>query len=120
MAGAPLSAFSNRRTTGAPLERVSENMPRRTLPHTAAVDPLPALVDDRFRVLKQCPVCDDGDDEEVFDRRLDQAQRRIRRLDERIVRTVARPRYRASSPSSASLLRSMKQVRMARVAEAVY
>src|SRR5215471_8422450 len=89
MAGAPLSAFSNRRTTGSPLERVSENMPRRTLPHTAAVDPLPALVDDRFRLLKQCPVCDDWNDEEVFDRRLDQAQRRIRRLDERIIRTVA-------------------------------
>ena len=71
------------------MERVSENMSRRTLPHTTAVDPLPALVEDRFRLLRQCPVCDDGDDEELFDRRLDQAQRRIRRLDERIIRTVA-------------------------------
>ena len=69
--------------------KVSENMPRITLPHRAVVDPLPALVDDRFRLLKQCPVCDDWNDEEVFDRRLDQAQRRIRRLDERIIRTVA-------------------------------
>src|SRR6516162_6277700 len=31
----------------------------------------------------------DRDDEEIFDRRLDETQRRIRRLDERIVRTVA-------------------------------
>jgi hypothetical protein len=63
--------------------------PRRTLPRTAAVDPLPALVEDRFYLLKQCPICDDGNDEEVFDRRLDAVQRRIRRLDERIIRSVA-------------------------------
>ena len=31
----------------------------------------------------------DRNDEEVFDRRLDAVQRRIRRLDERIIRTVA-------------------------------
>ena len=64
-------------------------MPRRTFPRTAALDPLPVLVEDRFRLLKQCPACDDREDEEVFDRRLDAAQRRVRRLDDRIVRTIA-------------------------------
>jgi hypothetical protein len=64
-------------------------MARRTLLRTAALDPLPALVADRFRLLKQIPACGDGSDEELFDRRLDEAQRRIRRLDDRIIRTVA-------------------------------
>ena len=71
------------------MEKVSENMAKRTLPRTAAVDPLLGLVEDRFRLLKQCPACDDRNDDEVFDRSLDEVQRRIRRLDERIVRTVA-------------------------------
>jgi hypothetical protein len=70
------------------LEKVSENMPKRTLPRTAAVDPLLGLVEDRFRLLKQCSACDDRNDEGVFDRRLDEVQRRIRRLDERIVRVA--------------------------------
>jgi hypothetical protein len=64
-------------------------MAQRTSPPTATLDPLPALVADRFRLLKQFPACDDGSDEELFDRRLDEAQRRIRRLDDRIIRTVA-------------------------------
>ena len=59
------------------------------LARTAAGDPLLGLVEDRFRLLKRCPACDDQDDEEMFDRRLDELQRGIRRLDERIVRTVA-------------------------------
>ena len=71
------------------MERVSENMLKRTFPPTAAADPLLGLVEDRFRLLKHCPACDDLNDEEVFDRRLDEVRRRIRRLDERIVRTVA-------------------------------
>jgi hypothetical protein len=71
------------------LEKVSENMPRKTFPRTAAVDPLLGLVEDRFRLLKHCPACDNRTDEELFDRRLDELQRRVRRLDERIVRTVA-------------------------------
>ena len=71
------------------MEKVSENMPRKTFPRTAAVDPLLGLVEDRFRLLKHCPACDNRTDEEVFDRRLDELQRRVRRLDERIVRTVA-------------------------------
>ena len=72
-----------------PLEKVSENMPKSTIHRAAAVDPLLKLVEDRFRLLRHCPACDDQKDEEVFDRRLDEVHRRIRRLDERIVRTVA-------------------------------
>src|SRR6516164_9220210 len=85
--GRPLSAFT---TAGqqAPLGK-GLNMPERTLARTAAGDPLLGLVEDRFRLLKRCPACDDQDDEEMFDRRLDELQRRIRRLDERIVRTIA-------------------------------
>src|SRR6516165_6030482 len=64
-------------------------MPQRMLARTAAGDPLLGLVEDRFRLLERCPACDGQDDEEMFDRRLDELQRRIRRLDERIVRTVA-------------------------------
>jgi len=71
------------------LEKVSENMPKSPLPQTATGDPLLRLVEDRFRLLRHCPACDDQDDEEVFDRRLDEINRRIRRLDERIIRTVA-------------------------------
>jgi hypothetical protein len=71
------------------LEKVSENMPHRTLARTAARDPVLKLVEDRFCLLKCCPAYDGQDDEEMFDRRLDELQRRIRRLDERIVRTVA-------------------------------
>ena len=71
------------------MEKVSESMPNKTLPRSAAADPLLELVDHRFRLLKECPACDDLNDEEVFDRRLDEAQRRVRRLDDRIVRTVA-------------------------------
>ena len=71
------------------LEKVSENMSESTLPRTAAGDPLLGLVEDRFRLLRHCPACDDQNDEEVFDRRLDEIKRGIRRLDERIIRTVA-------------------------------
>ena len=64
-------------------------MPQRTLARTAAGDPLLGLGEDRFRLLRCCPACDGRDDEEMFDRHLDDLQRRIRRLDERIVRTIA-------------------------------
>ena len=82
------------------LEKVSENMSHRTLARMAAHDPLLGLVEDRFRLLKCCPACDSQDDEEVFDRRLDELQRRIRRLDARIVRTIA-----ASTPGLLAQLR---------------
>jgi len=71
------------------MEKGLRDMWKRTLSRTASLDPLPVLVKDRFHLLKQCPACNDPSDEEVFDRRLDQIRRRIRRLDERIIRTVA-------------------------------
>jgi hypothetical protein len=80
---------SNRRTTGTLLEKVSEIMLKRNLSRTTTGDLLLGLVDDRFRLLRHCPACDDQNDEEVFNRRLDEIKRRIRRLVERIVRTVA-------------------------------
>jgi hypothetical protein len=64
-------------------------MPKRTLPRARAVDPVLGLVANRFRLLRKCPAVGDQNDEEAFDRRLDEAQRRVRRLDERIIRTVA-------------------------------
>ena len=64
-------------------------MSESTLPRTAAGDPLLGLVEDRFRLLRHCPASEDRNDEEVFDRRLDEIRRRVRRLDERIIRTVA-------------------------------
>jgi hypothetical protein len=64
-------------------------MPKSNLPRTATGDPLLGLVENRFRLLRHCPACDDQNDEELFDRRLDEIKRRVRRLDERIVRTVA-------------------------------
>ena len=64
-------------------------MPKSTLPRTGTGDPLLGLVEDRFRLLRRCPACDDQNEEEVFGRRLDEIKRRIRRLDERIIRTVA-------------------------------
>ena len=64
-------------------------MQESTLPRTASGDPLLGLVEDRFRLLRHCPDDDGQNDEEVFDRRLDELRRRIRRLDERIIRTVA-------------------------------
>src|SRR5262249_7505746 len=66
-------------------------MPHRTLARTAADESPFGLVEDRFRLLKCCPACDSQDDEGVFDRHLDELQRRLRRLDERIVRTIATP-----------------------------
>src|SRR5215471_14831959 len=64
-------------------------MPKGSLPRTTTGDPLLRLVEDRFRLLRHCPAYDDQNDEEMFDRRLDEINRRIRRLDERIIRTVA-------------------------------
>ena len=94
------------------MEKVSENMLKRTL---LRGDPLLGLVEDRFRLLRQCPRSDD-DDEEVFDRRLDELRRRIRRLDERIMRTVATSTHGLSSASS---LRSTRKVRTVRVGAAL-
>src|SRR5215469_15355585 len=84
-----LSAFPTAGQRASYWKKVSESMPRRTVPRAAAADPLLGLVEDRFRLLKRCPPVGDQHDEEAFDRRLDEALRQVRRLDERIIRTVA-------------------------------
>src|SRR5271157_3015921 len=63
-------------------------MSRNTSRPTAAVDSLPGVVKDGFR-LRECAVIDDQRGEQAFERRLDGTQRRARMLDEQVVRTVA-------------------------------
>jgi hypothetical protein len=58
-------------------------------PKAPTADPLPHLVQSRFRLLRECADCDDQNDDHMIERRLDEVQRRARKLDERIVRTVA-------------------------------
>jgi hypothetical protein len=58
-----------------------------TLSRGAAVDPLPKLVESRFRLLTESGAGDDQNDGEAIGRRV--ALFRARRLDERIVTTVA-------------------------------
>ncbi len=94
-------------------------MPKITLPRTGTGDPLLGLVEDRFRLLRHYPACDDQNEEEVFDRRLDEIKRRIRRLDEASFEPW-RPRRRAFSLSSACLLSSMKKAPAVLVGEALY
>jgi hypothetical protein len=52
-------------------------------------DRLPGLVEGRFRVLSECTAKGNQDDRDASERRVDEALRRARRLDEQIVRTIA-------------------------------
>ena len=52
-------------------------------------DPLPGLVEGRFRVLSECTARGNQIHHDASERRVDEALRRARRLDEQIVRTVA-------------------------------
>ena len=52
-------------------------------------DPLPELVEGRFRVLSECTARGDQIHHDASERRVDEALRRARRLDEQIVRTIA-------------------------------
>src|ERR1700739_3409147 len=52
-------------------------------------DPLPGLVEGRFRVLSECRARGNQEDRDAFERRVDAVLRRARRLDEQIVRTIA-------------------------------
>jgi hypothetical protein len=54
-----------------------------------SVDPLPRLVEARFRLLSDFTPRGNQNDHYAFERRVDQALRRARRLDEQIVRTIA-------------------------------
>jgi hypothetical protein len=64
-------------------------MPRNGSPPNVTVDPLPRLVEGRFRLLSECKGRDNQNDRDAFERRVDEALRRGRRLDEQIVRTIA-------------------------------
>jgi hypothetical protein len=50
---------------------------------------LPGLVEGRFRLLSECTVTGHQNNRDAFERGVDEALRRARRLDEQIVRTVA-------------------------------
>src|SRR5271165_6470520 len=58
-------------------------------PLNVSNDPLPGLVEGRFRVLSECTAKGNQDDRDASERRVDEALRRARRLDEQIVRTIA-------------------------------
>jgi hypothetical protein len=64
-------------------------MPRNGSPPNETVDPLPRLIEGRFRLLGDCTARFNQDDRHGYERRVDEALRRARRLDEQIVRTVA-------------------------------
>jgi len=64
-------------------------MSRNASPPIVSVDLLPRLVEGRFRVLSQCTARGNQNDHYAFERRVDQALRQARRLDEQIVRTIA-------------------------------
>jgi hypothetical protein len=64
-------------------------MSRSASPLNVRVDPLPGLVEGRFRVLSERTARGNQDDRDAFERRVDEALRRARRLDEQIVRTIA-------------------------------
>jgi hypothetical protein len=64
-------------------------MSRKASPLNVRVDPLPGLVEGRFRTLSECTARGNQDGRDARERRVDEAQRRARRLDEQIVRTIA-------------------------------
>ena len=64
-------------------------MPRNGSPPNETVDPLPRLIEGRFRLLSDCTARFNQDDRDGYERRVDEVLRRTRRLDEQIVRTVA-------------------------------
>ena len=64
-------------------------MPRNGSPPNETVDPLPRLIEGRFRLLSDCTARFNQDDRDGYERRVDEVLQRTRRLDEQIVRTVA-------------------------------
>jgi len=64
-------------------------MSRNRSPPNERVDPLPRLIEGRFRLLSDCTAIFNQDDRDGYERRVDEVLRRTRRLDEQIVRTVA-------------------------------
>jgi hypothetical protein len=64
-------------------------MSRNASPPIVSVDPLPRLVEGRFSLLRKCTPRANQNDHYAFERRVDQALRQARKLDEQIVRTIA-------------------------------
>ena len=64
-------------------------MSRNASPPNVRVDPLPALVEGRFRALTECAARGNQIYHDASERRVDEVLRRARRLDEQIVRTIA-------------------------------
>jgi hypothetical protein len=64
-------------------------MRRNGSPPNETIDPLPRLIEGRFRLLSDCTARFNQDDRDGYERRVDEGLRRTRRLDEQIVRTVA-------------------------------
>lgn len=64
-------------------------MSRNASPPIVSVDPLPRLVEGRFRILSECAARGNQKDGDSCARSLDEALRRARRLDAQIVSTVA-------------------------------
>src|SRR5262249_55657758 len=64
-------------------------MSRNASPLNVRVDPLPGLVEGRFRALRECRRRGNQNGRDARERRVDEALRRARRLDEQIVRTIA-------------------------------
>jgi len=75
----------------APPEKSQSAMAKNRLRPTAAADPLPGLGEGRFRVPSACVARNGQHDAQLFARRRDEANRRARRFDEEIIRTVATP-----------------------------
>jgi hypothetical protein len=67
----------------------SDTMSRDVLPLNVRDDPLPGLVEGRFRILSECAARARQDDHDAFEQGVDAALRRARRLDEQIVQTIA-------------------------------
>jgi hypothetical protein len=64
-------------------------MPTSGSPPNVIVDPLPGLIEGRFRLLTNCTATFNPDDGDAYERRVDEALRRVRKLDEQIVQTIA-------------------------------
>jgi hypothetical protein len=64
-------------------------MPRNRSPPNVTVDPLPGLIEGRFRLLSERTARGNQNDRDAFERDVDEGLRRARKLDEQIVRTIA-------------------------------
>jgi hypothetical protein len=64
-------------------------MHKNSASHNLTFDPVPGLVETRFRVIRECVANPNRRVGLAFEHRVDEAHRRARRLDEQIVRSVA-------------------------------